>query len=244
MDIKIRVSYSINIETQTNDPLPAMTYTTQATLSAFTSTATVTKCSECPFFASRQDGTDKGWCRAFEQPAREHHTPVIECHQTILVERESNLALPAPKPTVKPTVKPKATKKDELQVYLSPKAGRYIVKNLTNNTRYTVQFFGDDGIVSCSCPHHQKRSHTAGFVDKHIDAVEQALFSKIPLTREPITLQEVPYLTRPTFHAYIGDKPLGLVSSQKMADHAADKWFKDEQRCDNQNRNVIAKYQR
>lgn len=190
------------------------------------------KCAECPFFRLH-DESGKGWCVAYEQPAREHHLATDECKQVVLVERESF------RPT-ETTHTP--TAKQEFAVYLSPVADRYIVHNLSHGTRYIVQYFGyssGDGCFTCSCPHHNKRSATRGFVDKHIDAVEQALFSKEALTREPIRLQASPLINGNSY-AYCGEKYLGYVASVTEANQLADKWFQETRIVHRQNKSVVA----
>ena len=208
-------------------------------------------CATCPFFTAHNDGTNKGWCSSFDRFARDSHAATETCNQAIA-------AIPTPAAVVEevqPEVlevatlvtKPAATpvKKEELQVYLSPKTNQYIVRNSAKRTRYTVQVFGSgtNALICCSCPHHQQRSKKPGFVDKHIDAVEQALFSKATLTREPILLEPARGIVgKPSYRAFIGNVDLGLVTGQVHADLLADYWFASSKLTHRQNEKVMASY--
>ena len=178
-------------------------------------------------------------------PARSCHAATAVCEQAINADTQKQVATQEVAQTLDNTTKSTplaakkvAKKKEEFAVYKHPKAGRYTVRNLDKATSYTVQFFGD-GIISCSCPHHQARSQSNGFVDKHIDAVEQALFLNQKIEREPVTLQPAPLIGKQMYYAYIGNKYLGLVSDDKRANIMADAWFKTEATIDKRNKAVV-----
>ena len=44
-------------------------------------------CADCPYYQSRQDGTDKGWCGLFNIFARESHVTTQDCINTIADEQ-------------------------------------------------------------------------------------------------------------------------------------------------------------
>lgn len=240
------------------------------------------KCGNCPLFQSREDGSDKGWCLAFERSAREYHPVTDDCRHAIITDVQAGEEQPRDEHS-NPEIDTQADKCDQpkqsiavaqvvseperqhesnasnggkqsnskeqkcqtetFKVYQMPRPGRYAVHNLSKGSRYLVTDFGD-GIFSCSCPHHQKRSLFSGFTDKHIDAVEQANFSRVSLNREPIKLQKSDRIISqtPYYWAWCGDKYLGLVRDVAMADLLADRWFADERRRHQQNTSVVAHY--
>ena len=51
-------------------------------------------CQSCPFFDDYHDEKGRGWCRAFDQPARQHHLKTPDCElviydHTVMVELHS-----------------------------------------------------------------------------------------------------------------------------------------------------------
>ncbi|MGK7875670.1 MAG: hypothetical protein AB4426_20930 [Xenococcaceae cyanobacterium] len=55
------------------------------------STQSPLTCQSCPFFDDYHDQRGRGWCRAFDNPARRHHPRTIDCElviqsHTVMVE--------------------------------------------------------------------------------------------------------------------------------------------------------------
>ncbi len=44
-------------------------------------------CADCPYYVSRRDGTDKGWCNLFNAFARSAHQETQDCINTIASEQ-------------------------------------------------------------------------------------------------------------------------------------------------------------
>ena len=49
----------------------------------------ISTCATCPFYQSRQDGTDKGWCNLFNVFARSAHQTTQDCVNTIADEQNA-----------------------------------------------------------------------------------------------------------------------------------------------------------
>ncbi|ACK72309.1 hypothetical protein PCC7424_3935 [Gloeothece citriformis PCC 7424] len=85
-------------------------------------------CESCPFFEDYQDEQGRGWCHAFNQPARRHHPKTHTC-KLVRVE---------PPKTVKVQLLSKAVEEDDCG-YLVPIDSQVIELRVNQMTRNAIE---------------------------------------------------------------------------------------------------------